>query len=67
MTDLTWLPRDNELKNHKLADATPATASPTVCYEHRPPASPDGTVVDGLVTAWIAIDNTGSVLPNGTT
>lgn len=59
MTDLAWLPRDNELKNHTLANVTPATAPPTVRYEHRPLASPDGTVVDGLATAWITLDNLG--------
>jgi 6-oxocyclohex-1-ene-carbonyl-CoA hydrolase len=59
MTDLAWLPRDNELKNHTLANVAPATGSPTVRYEHRPLASPDGTVVDGLATAWITLDNPG--------
>ncbi len=67
MTDLAWLPRDNELKNHTLANVAPATDSPTVRYEHRPLASPDGTVVDGLATAWITIDNPGSVVPGGAT
>lgn len=53
--------------NKTLANVASATDFPTVRYEHRPPASPDGTVVDGLVTAWIKIDNPGSVLPDGTT
>lgn len=67
MTDLEWLPRDYQRKNSTLACVTSATDSPTIRYEHRPPASPDGTVVDGLVTAWITIYNTGGVLPDGTT
>jgi hypothetical protein len=32
MNDLAWLPRDNELNDHKLAAMTPATAAPTVRY-----------------------------------
>jgi hypothetical protein len=67
MTDLDRLPRDNELKGHTLADVTPATTCPTVRYERRSPASPDGQVVVGLATARITIDNPGSVVPGGAT
>lgn len=67
MTDLAWLTSDNQRKNPTLVQVTSATDIPTVRYEHRSPTSPDGTVVDGLVTAWIKIDNPGSVLPNGAT
>lgn len=58
MTDLAWLPRDNELRDHKLAHTTETTAA-LIHYERRPLASPDGTIVEGLATAWITLDNPG--------
>lgn len=56
--DLSRFPRDTEPKNHDLfGDELFAAEPPRTTYEKRPLTDPDGNVVDGLYTAWIALDN----------
>ncbi|HXX82573.1 MAG TPA: 6-oxocyclohex-1-ene-1-carbonyl-CoA hydratase [Casimicrobiaceae bacterium] len=57
MKDLAWLPRDNALKDHHLDSYEHANTPPTVRYELRPLASPEGKAVAGLSAAWITLDN----------
>ena len=57
MKDLAWLPRDNALKDHHLDSYERANTPPTVRYELRPLASPEGKAVAGLSAAWITLDN----------
>ena len=55
---LEWLPRDNELKNHDVfGDQHYGTEAPCTIYEKRPLVGPDGTVAEGLYTAWITLNN----------
>ncbi len=57
---LSWIPRDNELKNHGVGgdqfwgshDEPPCTV-----YEKKPLLDPDGNQVEGLHTAWITLNN----------
>jgi 6-oxo-cyclohex-1-ene-carbonyl-CoA hydrolase len=57
---LSWMPRDNELKNHQLFGdeyfGTDADA-PCCVYEKTPLASPDGKAVDGLYVATVRLNN----------
>jgi 6-oxo-cyclohex-1-ene-carbonyl-CoA hydrolase len=57
---LSWMPRDNELKNHQLFGeehlGTDADAPCTV-YEKKPLVDPEGKEVDGLYTATIKLNN----------
>lgn len=60
MTDmsLSWLPRENELKDHQLFDDKLfAAAAPNVIYETRPVLDAAGKAVDGLFSAWIWLNN----------
>ncbi len=57
---LEWLPRDDEIKNHALFGTEHwGTEAPCTIYEKRALTAPDGTVVDGLYTAWITLNNPG--------
>jgi len=57
---LDWLPRDDEVKSHGVGgeqfwgshDSPPCTV-----YEKKPLTGPDGTVADGLYTAWVTLNN----------
>lgn len=60
MTDmsLSWLPRENDLKDHSLFDnGVFSNAAPGVIYEERPVLDAAGKPVDGLVSAWIWLNN----------
>ncbi len=48
-----------EFKNHNLCPMpeAPEGATGAVRYEKRPVIAPDGSVVEGLYTAWITLDN----------
>ncbi len=57
---LDWLPRDNELKNHRLfGDEHFGTddQAPCTVYEKKPLVDPKGNVIDGLYTAWVRLNN----------
>ena len=55
---LDWLPREGGLKNHDLFDDTHLNGEPpTVNYELKPIVKPDGSVIDGLHSAWITMNN----------
>ncbi len=55
---LDWLPRDDELKDHRLhGDEHWGTEPPCTMYEKRPVRDPEGNVVEGLYTAWITLNN----------
>jgi len=60
MTDmsLSWLPRENTLKNHQLFDNQRfSDSAPGVIYEARPVLDANGAAVDGLFSAWIWLNN----------
>ena len=60
MTDmsLSWLPRENTLKDHQLFDNQRfSDSAPGVIYEARPVLDANGAVVDGLFSAWIWLNN----------
>lgn len=58
MSDLSWIPRDNEPKDHYLwGEEHFTTEAPGVIFEKRPIVDPDGKAVDGLYTAWIILNN----------
>jgi 6-oxocyclohex-1-ene-carbonyl-CoA hydrolase len=60
MTDmsLSWLPRENELKDHQLFDnALISGEAPGVIYETRPILDPQGQPVAGLSAVWIWLNN----------
>jgi 6-oxo-cyclohex-1-ene-carbonyl-CoA hydrolase len=63
---LSWMPRDNELKNHQLFGdeyfGTDADA-PCCVYEKTPLTSPDGKAVDGLYVATVRLNNPNSTIP----
>lgn len=55
---LDFLRRDNELKDHSLiGDEHFDAEAPSVVYEKRPVTAPDGTVVEGLHSAWVILNN----------
>jgi 6-oxocyclohex-1-ene-carbonyl-CoA hydrolase len=56
---LDWLPRDNEVKDHRLfkGDAYWGTEAPCTVYEKKPLVDPAGNVIPGLFTAWIRLNN----------
>lgn len=55
---LDWLPRDNELKDHQLiGDEHFGKDAPSVIYEERPVVDEQGKPVDGLLTAWVWLNN----------
>ena len=56
---LDWLVRDNEIKDHQVfGDEHFGTEPPCTTYERKPLLNPDkGETVEGLYTAWIALNN----------
>jgi len=56
---LDWLPRDNEIKDHRLFKGEEywGTEAPCTVYEKKPLVDPQGNVVPGLYTAWIRLNN----------
>ncbi len=56
---LDWLVRDNEIKDHQVfGDDHFGTEPPCTTYERKPLLNPDkGETVEGLYTAWIALNN----------
>src|SRR5512134_3671205 len=55
---LEWLPRDNELKNHDLwGNELFGTEPPCTMYELKPIHDEGGKAVDGLLSAWIWLNN----------
>lgn len=55
---LSWLPRDNELKNHGVfGDEHFGKEAPCTIYEKRPVTSFDGKVIEDLYVAWIILNN----------
>lgn len=55
---LDWLPREHGLKDHNLwGDEFFGTEAPSVIYEKRPIANPQGGAVEGLYAAWIILNN----------
>ncbi len=55
---LDWLPRDSELKDHKLFGPEHwGTEPPCTMYEKRPIVDPDGNEIEGLYSAWIILNN----------
>jgi 6-oxo-cyclohex-1-ene-carbonyl-CoA hydrolase len=60
MTDLSWLPRENDLKDHSLfEDQFFGNEAPCVKYEKRPIVGQNGKPVEGLYSAWIWLNNPG--------
>ena len=58
MTDLSWLPRENDLKDHSLYDDRFfGDQAPSVKYEKRPIVDEAGKTVEGLYSAWIIMNN----------
>jgi 6-oxo-cyclohex-1-ene-carbonyl-CoA hydrolase len=55
---LTWLPKDNMIKDHDLwSDEWFGTAPPSIIYQLRPVRDPQNQIVAGLNTAWVALNN----------
>jgi 6-oxo-cyclohex-1-ene-carbonyl-CoA hydrolase len=57
---LTWMPRDDELKDHSVGGEQfwgTHDDAPCTVYEKKPVADPDGNAIDGLYTAWITLNN----------
>ncbi|MBK6567228.1 MAG: 6-oxocyclohex-1-ene-1-carbonyl-CoA hydratase [Burkholderiales bacterium] len=55
---LSWLPRENTLKDHQLFDNQRfSDSAPGVIYEARPVLDANGAAVDGLFSAWIWLNN----------
>jgi 6-oxocyclohex-1-ene-carbonyl-CoA hydrolase len=55
---LEWLPRDNQMKDHALIGSEHwGTEAPCTVYEKRPLIDEQGSVVPGLYTAWITLNN----------
>ncbi len=58
MSDLTWLPRENDLKDHGLFDNKYfGDTAPGIKYELRPIADEAGKAAAGLYAAWIWLNN----------
>src|SRR3990167_507492 len=58
MTNLSWLPRENDLKDHSLFDDRFfGDQAPSVKYEKRPIVDDKGKPVAGLYSAWIVLNN----------
>ncbi|MDL2268932.1 6-oxocyclohex-1-ene-1-carbonyl-CoA hydratase [Desulfosarcina sp. OttesenSCG-928-A07] len=58
MSDLSWMPRENGLKDHHLWDESIfSKEAPGVIYEKKPIVDPQGKVVDGLYSAWVTLNN----------
>jgi 6-oxocyclohex-1-ene-carbonyl-CoA hydrolase len=55
-----WLPRDHELKDHRMGGDEFFGAMdqpPCVVYEKRPIVDPEGNTVEGLYSAWVWLNN----------
>ncbi|MBT8341246.1 MAG: 6-oxocyclohex-1-ene-1-carbonyl-CoA hydratase [Desulfatitalea sp.] len=58
MTDLSWIPRDNEKKDHYLwSQELFSDQAPGVIFEKKPILDAAGKAVDGLYSAWITLNN----------
>ena len=58
MSDLTWLPRQHDMKDHYLwGEELYSTEAPGVIFEKKPVLDPEGQVVEDLYTAWITLNN----------
>lgn len=58
MSDLSWVPRESEEKNHYLwGDELFSREAPGVMYEKKPILDPAGKAVEGLYSAWITLNN----------
>src|SRR4030067_194733 len=58
MTDLSWRPRENDLKDHSLFDARFfGDQAPSVKYEKRPILDQNAKPVAGLYSSWIVLNN----------
>ena len=58
MNDLSWLPRENDLKDHSLFDDRFfGDQAPSVKYEKRPILDQNAKPVAGLYSAWIVLNN----------
>jgi 6-oxo-cyclohex-1-ene-carbonyl-CoA hydrolase len=57
---LTWLPRDDEIKDHALWGKEHfGTQAPCIIYDKRPIVDPEGKTVKDLYSAWIILNNPG--------
>jgi 6-oxocyclohex-1-ene-carbonyl-CoA hydrolase len=55
---LNWLPSVGGLKDHDLyGDQFFSNEAPGTTYELKPVVDPKGSVVDGLFTAWVTLNN----------
>jgi len=55
---LTWLHRNNELKDHRLFDNSHfGKDAPTIIYDERPVLDDKGQKAEGLYSAWIWLNN----------
>jgi 6-oxo-cyclohex-1-ene-carbonyl-CoA hydrolase len=55
---LDWMPRENEMKDHSRHGTNHwGTEAPCTVYEKKPLMDPKGTVIPGLYTAWIRLNN----------
>mmetsp|Transcript_6859 Transcript_6859/g.3821 ORF Transcript_6859/g.3821 Transcript_6859/m.3821 type:complete len:378 (+) Transcript_6859:112-1245(+) len=58
MSNLSWLPRESESKDHFLWDEEHfSKEAPGVIFEKKPILDPSGKAVDGLYSAWIILNN----------
>ena len=58
MSDLNWLPRQHDIKDHYLwGEEHFSTEAPGVIYEKKPILDPDGKPIDDLYSAWITLNN----------
>jgi 6-oxo-cyclohex-1-ene-carbonyl-CoA hydrolase len=58
-TGIEWLPRENEIRDHRLFKGEEywGTKPPCTMYEKRQVMDPQGNPVEGLYTAWITLNN----------
>jgi 6-oxo-cyclohex-1-ene-carbonyl-CoA hydrolase len=55
---LNWLPREAGLKDHDLwKEEFLGTEAPCTMFELKPIVDPKGTVVEGLFSAWVTLNN----------
>jgi 6-oxo-cyclohex-1-ene-carbonyl-CoA hydrolase len=58
MTKLTWLKKDNDVRDHRLwGNELFSTEAPGIMYELKPITGPKGEKTDGLNCAWITLNN----------
>jgi 6-oxo-cyclohex-1-ene-carbonyl-CoA hydrolase len=55
---LSWLPRDDEVKDHVVhGDQHWSSEAPGILFEKKPVRDPRGNAVEGLYTAWVTLNN----------